>query len=208
MKKSKKKTIILIGVILTFVSLFIGAMTQEGDTADTIYMLGFYAGIIIIIVGCCTKSQKKLNLMLEKENQKVKMAEDGWIEKNKNLLINEKQKKILLNQEELDFSSILDAELISDGTTIAKTDFTSMTVKSFVFGAVGGITAKKQNVGYCTDLRIKITTKNLSDPVKYLTFIYGFKINKNSIIYKNKLDEANNCLSIFQIIINQNNNNK
>lgn len=208
MKKSKKKMIILTGVILTFVSLIIGAITQKGDTADTIYMLGFYAGIIVIIVGCFTKSQKKLNLKIEQENNKRKMVEDGWIEKNKNLLVNENIKKIMLNQEELNFTDILDAELISDGTTIAKTDFTSMAVRSFVFGAVGGITAKKNNIGYCNDLRIKITTKNLSDPVKYLTFIYGFKINKNSIIYKNKLDEANNCLSIFQIIINQNNNNK
>lgn len=206
-KKSKKTLIILIGVILILLSLTIGAITQEeGESADTIYMFGFYTGIIVVIVGCFMKSQKKLDLQLEQENNKIQLLEDGWIEKNKNLLINEEKKKIMLYKEELNFEDILDAELISDGTTIAKTDFTSMAVRSFVFGAVGGITAKKNNVGYCNDLRIKITTKNLSDPVKYLTFIYGFKINKNSFIYKNKIDEANTCLSIFQIIINQNNN--
>lgn len=60
-KKSKKKVVILLGVIISIIMFAIGTATQKGDKVDDIYAIGLGVGVIIIIVGCCMKSQKKLD---------------------------------------------------------------------------------------------------------------------------------------------------
>lgn len=80
-KKSNKKTVILTGVAITLISLFIGAATQKGDKVDDIYMFGFYVGLVVIIIGCFLKSQKKIDKEMQ-EFAKYAAANNN-IEKNK-----------------------------------------------------------------------------------------------------------------------------
>ena len=62
--KSKKKWVIISGVAILILSIIVIG-TEDADTVSDISVLGFLAGIIIIIVGCCLKSQKKI----DKENE-------------------------------------------------------------------------------------------------------------------------------------------
>ena len=80
-KKSKKKFVIILGIIISIIMFAIGTATQKGDKVDDIYATGLGVGVIIIIVGCCMKSQKKLDEMsginktisIEKSNSSVKL---------------------------------------------------------------------------------------------------------------------------------------
>lgn len=82
-KKSKKKFVIILGVIISIIMFSVGAATQKGDKVDDIYAAGLGVGVIIIIVGCCMKSQKKLDEMsvnnktisIEKSNSNAKLNE-------------------------------------------------------------------------------------------------------------------------------------
>jgi len=61
-KKSKKKYVIIVGVIICIIMFAMGVATQKGDKVDDIYSTGLGFGVIIIIIGCCLKSQKKLDM--------------------------------------------------------------------------------------------------------------------------------------------------
>ncbi len=70
-KKSKKKFVILLGVIISIIMFAVGTATQKGDKVDDIYVTGLGVGFIIILIGCCMKSQKKLDEMATATNKTV-----------------------------------------------------------------------------------------------------------------------------------------
>ena len=89
---------------------------------------------------------------------------------------------------------------------VLKTSTGSALTRSLLFGGIiGGTTSKKKNINYCTQLQIKITVNNLSNPTEYINFMIGFnKLKKGSIFYKRASEEANECLSLLTIITNYN----
>ena len=88
-----------------------------------------------------------------------------------------------------------------DGSSISKANLGSVATRSLLFGVIGGATAKRNETNYCTQLELKITINNLSNPTEYINFIDGFRrINKNSNIYKNFSKKAEECISILKII--------
>ena len=129
-------------------------------------------------------------------------------QKNRYFYINESLKKVRINTREYNFSDIIDFELLIDGSSISKAQLGSTIGKTLLFGGIiGGTTSKRKNINYCTQLQIKVTVNNLSDPTEYINFMTGFsKLNKNSYAYKKASENANDCLSILTIIIKRNNN--
>ena len=72
-KKSKKKIVTCIGIVISILMFAIGAATQEGDKVDDIYAIGLFIGVVITIIGCCMKSQKKIDRM--KESKEIDFSE-------------------------------------------------------------------------------------------------------------------------------------
>ena len=58
----------------------------------------------------------------------------------------------------------------------------------------------KKTQNFCSKLDVKITIKNLSNPVEYIKLI-KFKTPKSGFPYKSAYEQAQKCLSIINIII-------
>lgn len=102
------------------------------------------------------------------------------------------------------YDEILDFEVLEDGNTITKGGLGKAIVGGAVFGLAGviaGGTAKKSKQ-VCTKLEIKITTKNIDNPVVYLNMI-DTELKKDSLLYKTVSRSVQNILSKFQIIVAQ-----
>ena len=93
---------------------------------------------------------------------------------------------------------------MEDGNTITKGGFGKAIIGGAVFGLAGAIAGgtSKKSKQVCTKLEIKITTKNIDDPVIYLNLI-NTEFKKDGLIYKTASKSVQNILSKFQIIVNQ-----
>lgn len=190
--------------LVAFSCLILGGfMTELNEDIAVIIMLlsllTFIIGPIIIILKSKKKTISKTNTRTDKlEKQEI---ENIWIKPHKNLWINEKERKIKINNNNYDFSQIIDYELLIDGSSISKANLGSVATRSLLFGVIGGTTAKRTETNYCSQLELKITVNNLSKPTEYINFMDGFrKINKNTIIYKKISKKAEDCISILKII--------
>lgn len=104
------------------------------------------------------------------------------------------------------YSDILDFELLEDGESVSQGGLGRALVGGALFGGagaiVGGVTGKKKSKGFCTSLRIKITLKDIDNPVEYIDFITT-KTKKDGFLYKDFYNQAQECLSVFQLICDQ-----
>lgn len=103
------------------------------------------------------------------------------------------------------FSSIIDYELIEDGTSVTKggVSIGRAVVGGVLFGTagavLGGVSGKHVTTPLCTNMKIKITLNDMSAPVTYITFINN-KTKKDSMIYKLAADSAQQCLSLLNLM--------
>jgi ribosomal protein L37AE/L43A len=104
------------------------------------------------------------------------------------------------------YSDIVDFELLEDGESIAKGGLGRALVGGALFGGtgaiVGGITGKRKQKGICNSLKIKITVKDINNPVIYVNFITS-STKKDGMIYKSMIKDAQECLSTLQVICDQ-----
>lgn len=104
------------------------------------------------------------------------------------------------------YKDILDFELLEDGETVSQGGLGRALVGGALFGGtgaiVGGVTGKRKNKDVITSLRIKITLRDINNPVEYIDFI-TFKTKKNSFLYKDLYNQAQECLSTLQLICDQ-----
>lgn len=81
----------------------------------------------------------------------------------------------------------MDYELLEDGNTLTKGGLGRAVAGGLLFGGVGavvgGVTGKKHGKSTCSQLQIKITVNNVSEPTEYITFISS-EIKKDGMIYK------------------------
>lgn len=105
------------------------------------------------------------------------------------------------------YDDIIDFELLEDGTSVASGGLGRALVGGALFGGagaiVGGVTGKKKTKDFCNSLRLKITINDISNPVVYINFIES-KTKKNGMIYKSIANAAQECLSVLQIICDNN----
>ncbi len=105
-----------------------------------------------------------------------------------------------------DYTDLLDYELIEDGNTVTSGSLGRAVAGGLVFGGlgavVGGMTGKQKAT--CSKLQIKITTKDISHPALYISLL-DYEVKKDSVTYKTAINEAQEILSILQIIKTENN---
>lgn len=204
--KKKKINIYTLEVITGFMFIVLGfiAFNLNDNLATILILLGFldliFAPILTLLFKLQSKKKKEtIELTQGKTNN------NDWIFKRKDFAFNEKEHIILINNHKYNFNDIIDFELLIDDNTISKTDTSSALTRTLLFGdIIGGTTAKKKSINYCTQLKIKITVDNLSNPVEYINFMNGFtKLKKDSFMYKKISESANECLSLLTIITNK-----
>lgn len=104
------------------------------------------------------------------------------------------------------YSDILDFELLEDGESISSGGLGRALVGGALFGGagaiVGGVTGKKKTKGICESLKIKVTLKDINNPVVYVNFITS-STKKSSFLYKQYIKDAHECLSTLQLICDQ-----
>lgn len=112
----------------------------------------------------------------------------------------------ILPQNLYDYSDVIEMELIEDGRTVNKGGIGRALVGGALFGGagavVGAVTRKSKDV--CKNLQVKVTVRDMNNPSVFITFI-NKNTKKDSAAYKNAYQEAQECLSAFQIICDQNN---
>lgn len=103
------------------------------------------------------------------------------------------------------FSEIISFELLEDEESITEGGLGRAVAGGVLLGGVGavvgGTTGKKKTKSICTSLRIKITLNSKYATMEYIDFLSS-KTKHNSIIYKNAYNQAQECLSLLQLICN------
>ena len=103
--------------------------------------------------------------------------------------------------------NIIDYDYSEIGESIASSGLGRALAGGILFGGagavVGAVTGRKKSKLICNSLKVKITTKNINNPVVYADFITT-STKKSSIIYKTYYDLAQKCLSTLQLIVNWN----
>lgn len=109
-------------------------------------------------------------------------------------------------QDYYDYSDVVTMELIEDGRTLNQGGLGRALVGGVLFGGagavVGAVTRKSKDV--CKNLQVKITVNDMSKPAIFITFINN-KTKKDSAAYKVAYQQAQECLSAFQVICDSRN---
>lgn len=126
--------------------------------------------------------------------------------------LDDTQKKLLVRKSGIsrrknasiyNYSDVVDFELLEDGESVAKGGLGRALVGGALFGGtgaiVGGVTGKRKNKGVCNSLRLKLTLNDINNPVFYVNFIES-ATKKDGMVYKSVYDNAQECLSVLQII--------
>ena len=107
------------------------------------------------------------------------------------------------------FEDIIDYELLEDGNMQTKGGLGSAVAGGLAFGSVGALVGvsvgKKTTTTDCTSMRIKITLNNLNSPVEYVNLLQ-MKVAKKSAAYKKAYEQAQEILSILNVMTAQKHN--
>jgi len=115
------------------------------------------------------------------------------------------------------YSDIVDFELLEDGESVTQGGLGRALVGGVLFGGagavVGGVTGKRKNKEVCNSLKVKVTLRDINNPVVYISFLSA-ATKKDSFTYKTFYNSAHECLSVLQLIcdtqeapVNNNGNN-
>lgn len=159
------------------------------------------------------ENKEKILKKIDSFNATKKIGNYFWInENNKTWAI--PQTNVLGNIKDLtihNFNEITNFELLEDGKSVASGGVGRALVGGALFGGVGAIvgstTGKKKTSNICTSYRIKITLNNFSEPTCYIDFINGAEFKKDGSIYKIIVENAQQILSLLELIVNSNNTN-
>lgn len=109
------------------------------------------------------------------------------------------------------FDEVLGVELLEDGETVLKGGAGGALVGGLLFGGVGAMvgasTSARRTNGQCSSLKIKITLNDYYHPVEYIDLLKGYgnlSVSKKSSNYKRLVGTAQEILSVFQIMLNEN----
>ncbi len=105
------------------------------------------------------------------------------------------------------YDDVVDFELLEDGGSIVKGGLGRAVAGGILFGGVGalvgGATGKRTGKPTCTSLKIKITLNDMASPTEYIYLITS-ETKKNSIIYRTYANQAQEILSLFQVMCDSN----
>lgn len=121
--------------------------------------------------------------------------------------IDETKRQFCIKKNIYNFSDILNFELIEDGETLSKGGLGSAAIGGALFGGVGAVvgsmTGTKKTKSICSKLQIKITLRNIENPVIYINLIFA-DTRKDGILYKSVYSDAQEILSLLQLMTEEN----
>ncbi|MCC0696193.1 SHOCT domain-containing protein [Clostridioides sp. ES-S-0048-02] len=146
--------------------------------------------------------------LLDKFNETKNINSSVSFDEEQNLLkISYKNRNQILVEKIIKFDDILEFELLEDGETIVKGGLGRAITGGVLFGGtgavVGGITGKKTSRKVVEVFKIKITLKDINNPIEYINLINS-KVKTNSSIYQKAFSDAQEILSILSIITKYN----
>lgn len=160
--------------------------------------LFLFIGIFFLVLNSVVKKQKRLRKELDKENSLIKQ---GYKKVCPSFFVNNNEHKLCILDKVYGFSQIVDCELVEDENVISQT-----------IGKTKIKNIKKAKTKYqttqleiCTNLGVNITTSDFNNPRIMFDCKYGKNITKNSVQYKEALNNAQNIISTLKIVISQNN---
>lgn len=170
--------------------------------------IGWLVDIIRIVVQIF--QDNKDNIIKAKDNleqniaEKNKEKEEALLKYNRiaeNVLIDKENKVLIINNISYDFSDLLSARLLEDGT------------ERKVFMGLGDVNrrlnlglAVGNNIKIIKRINIEVKTKNLNNPfinIEILNKRGGIKTTSKK--YREKYNEAQRCVSSLELIISENN---
>lgn len=108
------------------------------------------------------------------------------------------------------YAEILDFELLEDGNSISSGGVGRAVAGGVLFGGagaiIGGITGKKKSTNIATSMQIKITTKDINNPVIFIKIFKGDH-KKGSLLYNSFQKNAHKIISMLQIAVDKVNQN-
>lgn len=104
------------------------------------------------------------------------------------------------------YNEILDFELLEDGNSISSGGVGRAVAGGVLFGGagaiVGSVTGKKKSTNIATSMQIKITTKDINNPVIFIKIFKG-EHKKGSIVYNSFQKNAHKIISMLQITVDR-----
>ncbi len=182
-KKALKLLMDLFLLLLGSISLIIGAIlidanNSSGSTFIIIGIICFGMSVVDIV-----REQKKEKIKKEEQKQKdKKYYENGYIKIFDTIYINEKQRKININDSDYGFNQLIDCELVKKEGSLNSTYFSKNGRKALT---------SERNI--CTELYIIVTVDDFKNP------------NLRVYLKNYQIDEANKIISALKIIISKNN---
>lgn len=185
----------LINIFLILIFIF----TCAGTIAEKSVGFGIVTIIVVILFVLNIKKHNKVADSKEVKELDIRYENSDWKKIGSYgeayLYVNEKAKKININDNEYGFKDIISAEIVenSKDRTYTATTQNAIFKRSYSSGSI--------TYNYCTALQIKIILNSICKPQEFITFI-NKKTNKNSKKYKNAYELAQKFTSTLQVIIN------
>ena len=105
------------------------------------------------------------------------------------------------------YDDVIDYELLEDGGSIIKGGLGRAVVGGALLGGigaiVGGATGTRKSKQTCTSLKVKITLNDMANPTVYINLITT-ETKKSSFLYKTCEKQAQEIVSLFQVMCEQN----
>lgn len=174
-------------------------------------------GIVINIINdkMSKKNSDEIDEELRKEGfitSQIRVLD--MLENRQQIRVDLKHKKIAIcnifpqqNINILDFSDIVECEIVEDSKTIMKGGIGRAIVGGSIAGGVGAIVASntRKNKDITNNLHIRIITKNISNSLHIINIIKS-ETKKYSAEYNTAINFANNVYATITSIMNGNNN--
>lgn len=104
------------------------------------------------------------------------------------------------------YNEILDFELLEDGNSVSSGGVGRAVAGGVLFGGagaiVGGVTGKKKSTNIATSMQIKITTRDINNPVIFIKIFKG-EHKKGSFMYNSFQKNAHSIISMLQIAVDK-----
>ena len=146
-----------------------------------IILIIFFAVVTIFTIFYTNKSiEKRLNKNVENNKNDLKYSEQGFKKIISNLYVNEEEKSVYINDKKYNFSQIVECELNEE--------------------------TYNSNYGkYCSKFILKITVKDISNPIEKV--IINCESHIGSSIYESKKANLEKAISTIKIIKSMQNEN-
>lgn len=172
--------------------------------------------VIFCIIGLTHNKQNNYSIINDTlEKQQINATKTITNELTQcTVLIDEHNKKIAICNtkpretiEIIDFSKIIECQLLEDSNIIQKGGIGRAVVGGVIAGGVGAIVGAttRQSKNIVNDLQIRILTNDINNSF-YIIHIIDTETKKDSLIFKHSMEFANNVYSTIIAIIKLNDN--